>query len=467
MARSFSTLGFGVPLTAVSTLAAACVLSVAAPAFADISPPFTSKITLNTSYVTGASQATDIAFSADGRAIITRKTGQVHVRRADGSVNVVPYPFGGTLDTASEKGLLGVVADPNVAQNQRFYFYVSNGPTSDKHRVYAAVLTAADSLSVDPTPIIGASRGLGPGLEGPANHDGGGMSIHDGKLYVAVGDTGANASPPVNKYSSCLNKGNGKLLRVTLDGTIPSDNPLVSTASVTGCDSVTGPWTTAAPDRRIWAWGFRNPWRFWVDPQTGLSWTGDVGETSQEEISIGGGNQHYGYPFVEGTRVWGDVSGRNCSSLVPGRPCTAPAYSYPRSVGTSITGGLIPDGCGWTDVFGSTHYVFGDFNAGWLRALPVNATRSGLSSTTPVEFATFAGASPVSFRSGPDGALYVVMFGAGAVYRLAPTSCTGPSCAAGAPASTTGHTWALTALLGVSGVLLHWARSRRKARFSA
>ena len=53
-------------------------------------------------------------------------------------------------------------------------------------------------------------RGL-PGLEGPANHDGGGMAIYRNQLYISVGDTGANATPPLNKYGTCLNKPNGKM----------------------------------------------------------------------------------------------------------------------------------------------------------------------------------------------------------------------------------------------------------------
>jgi glucose/arabinose dehydrogenase len=392
-------------------------------ACADLAPAFTGKVTVDTAYVTGAAGATDIAFAADGRAVITQKSGQVVVRRANGTVNVVPYPFGGTLDTTSEKGLLGVVADPNVAQNFTFYFYVSNGPTTtDKHRVYRAVLNAADGIDVDLSPavnpVVGASRGAGPGLEGPANHNGGSLWIHAGQLYLGVGDTGANASPPTNKYASCLNKGNGKILRVNLDGSVPADNPLVGLASVTACTSVNSAWSSAAPDPRVFAWGFRNPWRFWVDPRTGLLWVGDVGEVTQEEISVGGGNQHYGYPFEEGSQIWGNVDGLNCTTMTPSRVCTPPAYSYGHSDGQAVTGGLILDGSAWTPVFGGTYYVFGDSSANWIRALPVNAGRTGVSSTTPVEFASYPGATPVSFRVGPDNSLYVVMYSAGAVYRF-------------------------------------------------
>ena len=431
---------------------------IGAPAIAraDLAPGFVGKLTVDTAFVTGAASATDIAFTGDGRALVTRKTGQILVRHADGTTATIAYPFGGVLDTNSEKGLLGVVADPDVAQNRSFYFYVSNGPTLDKHRVYLAQLglPGDDSLTVAPFPVIAASRGLGPGLEGPANHDGGGMSIYNNQLYIGVGDTGANASPPTNKYGSCLNKGNGKILRVNLDGTIPSDNPLVGLASVTACATVNGAWTTAAPDERIYAWGFRNPWRSWVDPHTGRLFIGDVGEVTREEISIGGANQHYGYPFEEGSQIWGNVDGMNCSTMTPSRPCTPPAFSYARAPGNAITGGLIPEGCGWSNVFNPPRYVYADSGAGWIRSLPMNATRTGFTSSTPTDVATYAGAGPVSIRMGPDGSMYVVQNGAGAVYRFTPVSLSGPACPAGVPSGSAGASFLLAGLLGLAGVLV-------------
>ena len=176
-----------------------------APARGDLAPAFAGKVNVDAGYVTGASNATDIAFSGDGRAVVTRKTGQIVVRRANGTVNVVANPFpstaatnSGPVDTASEKGLLGVVADPDVASNSVFYFYVSNGAHGRRQAPRLSCIPrrpTTPSPSI-PVPIVGASRDFGPGLEGPANHDGGGLVIHNGQLYVGVGDTGANASPP-------------------------------------------------------------------------------------------------------------------------------------------------------------------------------------------------------------------------------------------------------------------------------
>jgi hypothetical protein len=76
-------------------------------AHAQLAPAFATKISVDTQYVTGAGGATDIAFAADGRALVTRKGGSITLRRANGSQVVIAYPFGGTLDTGSEKGLLG------------------------------------------------------------------------------------------------------------------------------------------------------------------------------------------------------------------------------------------------------------------------------------------------------------------------------------------------------------------------
>lgn len=423
------------------------LLAVTYPAHAELAAPFQDTLTVDSEYANGVSGATDIAFSADGRAVITRKNGQVVIRRANGTTNVLPASLFGSVSSLGEQGLLGVVADPNVAENKAFYFYVTitGGEGGSEHRVLKAVLTDQDTLTVDPMPIIAAARNNGPPLTAPDNHNGGGMAIHKGQLYVGVGDTGANSTPPSNKFGSCLNNPHGKILRVNLDGSVPTDNPLVGKSDVTACTTRTGSWSTGAPDTRIFAWGFRNPWRLWFDSQTDLMWVGDVGETTSEEISAGKGGQHYGFPFVEGSKSYGDVAGKNCSTMSPGVPCTPPVHTYPRGEGGgkgSITGGLIPSGCGWEKALGGTFFLFGDFEKNWVRAVPVNAQRNGVpevdgAPAKSVNFDVFSSSTgPVSFRMGPDESLYIVYYSAAAVYRYTPTDRTGcePSGTAGSGA---------------------------------
>jgi glucose/arabinose dehydrogenase len=248
---------------------------------------------------------------------------------------------------------------------------------------------------------------------------------------------------------------------VNLDGTVPSDNPLVGLGSVSACSSPTGAWTTAAPDPRIYAWGFRNPWRMWVDPQTGLMFIGDVGELTREEISIGGPDQHYGYPFEEGSQIWGNVAGMNCTTLTPSRPCTPPAFDYARMPGFAVTGGLIPEACGWSNVFDGAHYVYGDSGPSWIRALPMNPARTGFATATPIEVATYTGARPVSFRMGPDGSLYVVQLAIGRVYRFTPIDQVGSACNRAVPSGSAGSALVLAALIGLAGALAVARRIRR------
>jgi hypothetical protein len=404
----------------------------ASSARADLVAPFLDRIDVDPTYVTNATGATDIAWATDGRAVITQKNGTIVVRQTNGSQMNRSGVFAG-VSMSAEQGLLGVVADPTAANT--FYFYVSNGSeSSDRHRVLKAVLAADNSFAVDATPVIAASRNLGLGLAGPANHNGGGLAIYQNRLYVGVGDTGANATPPTNKFSSCLNRPNGKILRVALDGTVPSDNPLANVTQVTACDSTTGAWTTAMPDRRIYAWGFRNPWRFWVDPTSGRMWVGDVGETTREEISVGTGDSHFGYPFFEGNQDWSMSGGmlrlqKSCNTdFLPGRPCTPAVHDYPRSGtggGTCVTGGLIPDGCGWSTALGGTMYLFADYNADWIHGLTVTNRMMGTASSTATNLGSFNNSGPVSFRMGPDESLYVVMNQGNAVYRFTPRDRTG------------------------------------------
>jgi glucose/arabinose dehydrogenase len=362
-------------------------------------------------WVGDVGQVTDIAFVSDGRAVITRKSGEIAVVMANGTVqNSAAARI--DVDSESEKGLLGVVRD----DDDTLYFYASTGDDDgDKHKVYRGSLDASGRVSVDLSRSI-----IGPGLEGPANHDGGGMVIHDGQLYVGVGDTGYNDSPPTNRYGTCLNKPNGKILRVNLDGSIPTDNPLVSTAMVTGCASPRAEFGMFAPDARIYTWGLRNPWRFWIDPATDLLWIGDVGEVDEEEITVGGKGVHHGWPFHEGNVAHGDLGGlSDCMQVVPASACVAPQHGYGRSDGVSVTGGLIPPaGCGWGAF--EQRYFFADFGTGRVWTLDVEPDRSGAVSGSRRAFAQVPGA--VSFRMGPDGAMYIASHGPGRIMRLAPKS---------------------------------------------
>ena len=94
----------------------------------------------------------------------------------------------------------------------------------------------------------------------------------DGYLYAGTGDGGNQGDPTATRRTS--NVLLGKILRIDPRGrrgdhVIPPDNPFVGQAGV-------------PPE--IWAYGFRNPWRFSFDKVTGDLAIGDVGQDEMEEV---------------------------------------------------------------------------------------------------------------------------------------------------------------------------------------
>jgi glucose/arabinose dehydrogenase len=388
-------------------------------------------------WVTGLGQVTDLAFLPDGRAVLVEKTGAVRLRAADGTVSTAgSFP----VDTGSEKGLLGVAVDPAFATTRRLFFYYSaadaaGGTDLDRHRVVSV------SLKADGTLDAATEKVLVRGLRGPANHDGGGLAIGpDGLLYVGVGDTGCNSGVPpggsiTNFFATCLSNGNGKILRVSLDGSIPSDNPLVGVAQATACGSGCGtaisPGSLAPPRTDLWAWGFRNPFRLWFDPLTGHLWVGDVGEVTQEEIDVVQGGRHHGWPFREGV---GGYPAARCREVVPDRgDCVDPVYacSHGATAGLDgqcgcIVGGAIADAAAWPSTLRG-RYIFGDCSSGQIWSLRLNAARDGVAAgpaSPRADLASISG-TPTAIRLGPDGAAYVAVLG-GRVARIAPVGGTTP-----------------------------------------
>lgn len=368
---------------------------------------------------TGLDDPTDIAILPDGRKLITQRGGDIVTILPDGTE--VEDAIDNVDAGQDEQGLLGVVAHSDFATNKYLYFYASlQGGAANRHKVLRYTLDEQSKLG-DLTIIVAE------GLMGPANHNGGTVDFYDGALFVSVGDTGGNSSPPSNKFSSCLNVTAGKILRVNPDdGTALANNPLMDVDMATGCSDRTGNFQMMAPDKRVYAWGFRNPFRFWVDPQTGLLWIGDVGEGQREEISVGK-DGHYGYPFIEGTRNWQpdqNFTPANCMAMTPAKPCTAPVYDYATAPNGAVIAGRILDGCEWPEVW-QKRYIFGDHNKGKVWTLDVNDDRTGVVDDSVKDFANVNGLSAI--RLGSDNALYIVEYREGRVARVtakdAPETC--------------------------------------------
>ena len=76
---------------------------------------------------------------------------------------------------------------------------------------------------------------------------------------------------------------------------IPADNPFAG--------------NTLGYREEIYAYGFRNPWRFSFDAVTGRFWVGDVGQSQREEIDVVEKGNNYGWNIMEGTLCYSPSSG--------------------------------------------------------------------------------------------------------------------------------------------------------------
>ncbi len=253
-----------------------------------------------------------------------------------------------------EQGLLGLAFHPNFIGNGYFYLnYVASNPTRTviaRYSVSKGTSNVADKTS---ELIL---------LEIPqpfANHKGGQIAFGtDGYLYIGMGDGGSGGDPLGNGQNRLALL--GKILRIDVNLSsegrayrVPDDNPFVG--NVLGYRE------------EIYAWGFRNPWRFSFDSATGKLWVGDVGQDRIEEIDVVERGKNYGWNVMEGTLSY---IGGNLTGL------ELPLYEYGHNLGNAIIGGYVYHGSNAPELAGS--YIYGDYGSGRIWALATNGSNSQL-----------------------------------------------------------------------------------------
>jgi glucose/arabinose dehydrogenase len=349
----------------------AVAIAVAAlPVPAAAAPP----VDFQTSLVVGAGLDGPSGFelAPDGRIFVLERGGKIKIIK---NGQLLPEPFADLPSEASgDRGLIGIAFDPEFGvTNHYVYFYYTGLDLLNRLVRYDA---SGDVGTDGPYPLF-QTQSLSQHL-----HVGGSIRFGpDGKLYFAVGDNGYSSN------AQDLSNPHGKILRINRDGSIPSDNPFVGQ-----------PGKVAA----IWAYGFRNPWRFQFDPATGLLYGGDVGDYTWEEVNriVRGGN--YGWPLKEGM----------CTSQCDG--FVDPVYVYNHDgQSAAVTGGPVYHGSMFPPSYQGSLF-FGDYAKGFIRRAELDADGAV---TAVHDFDTTAG-SVVDIKQAADGSLYYLTYFPGALYRV-------------------------------------------------
>jgi glucose/arabinose dehydrogenase len=341
----------------------------------------------------GLSAPTDFAFTPDGRILIVEKAGRVRLVASD-VLQIAPIlDIAGKTDTAFERGLVGICLHPTFESTGWIYlYYATNTTTPPTTRISRFTLTGN---AIDPASevVILGNIGSPTGF-----HNGGTILIGpDGKLWLATGDT-AQSNPDGTSKSQTLSpypyEGafNGKVLRMELDGSAASGNPFLGDAT---------------KEPRIWAYGFRNPFRFSFRPSNGSIFIGDVGQDTREELDVGVAGGNFGWPYLEGTFVFS-------GPCPPEKTCLDPVFEYVRTEGRTIIGGVFVTGNPYP-AFLQGRYVFGDWVDEWIRYLEFDSDNSMVSG--PHDFAELA-EGPVAFHAGPEGRVYYLSFNSGRLHRI-------------------------------------------------
>jgi len=218
--------------------------------------------------VTGITRPWEILWGPDDYIWCTLRTGQVlHIDPLSGNYQTI-LDIGSIIANggSGEPGMLGMALHPDFSNTPKvFLVYCYTSGNSVRERLV--------SFDWDGTSLTNETQ-LINNIQGNQIHNGSRLVISpDQKIMMTVGDRGSSAlAQDISVY-------NGKVLRINLDGSIPSDNP--------------------DPSSYVWSFGHRNSQGLCYGP-TGILYESEHGQNSSDEFNIIEQGRNYGWPDVEG-----------------------------------------------------------------------------------------------------------------------------------------------------------------------
>ena len=212
----------------------------------------------------------EMVFSDEETIYFTERPGNLRVIRS-GELKEEPLlELGAPFISGGEGGLLGLEIDPNFEENRYMYIYHSYEENGAILNRVLRIIVGNEKAQIDQV--------IFDGIVGATNHNGGRIKIGpDGMLYITAGD----------KYEPDLaqNPGSmgGKIFRIHLDGSIPSDNPFAGSP--------------------VYSYGHRNPQGLAWHPESGQLYSSEHGQSAHDEINKIEAGKNYGWPIIEGNET--------------------------------------------------------------------------------------------------------------------------------------------------------------------
>jgi glucose/arabinose dehydrogenase len=359
----------------VALVVAAVAVTIASPASA--AEASARRVGVRTAAVaTGLNGPSAFTFAPNGRIwYLERGTGRVRILNPGTGAERTFFTIT-NVDGNGERGALGIALHPDYPARPFVYVYATR--TQDGRlwnqlmRIRAVDGNGEDMKVLLRSPVSTAT-----------NHNGGRILVGpDEKLWIVDGDN----ADPTNAQDRSRNL-RGKMLRVNLDGSVPSTNPF---------------------DSPIYSFGHRNSYGFTFDPETDRLWQTENGPSCNDEINliVKGGNFAWGPNWQCPPSPSATDTNRDGPS-----PRRLPRHRFVEPIG--ITGAAFCDGCG-LGARRNGDLLFGAVNDGRIRAMNVNAARTDVVGSIVVLGRAAQGIH--SMEVGPGGRIYIST--ADAIYRL-------------------------------------------------
>ena len=366
-----------------------------------------------TEVVGGLSQPTTMAFIGPGDILVLQKS-DGRVRRVTHGVLQPGQVLDVAVDSASERGLLGIALHPNFPTTPFVYLYYTQSSTAGDttgsalaNRVYR--YTWNGSALISPVLILDLPVTPGP------NHDGGAMTFGpDGKLYVVIGELNRNGQLQ-NFSGGATPDDTGVIFRINDDGSAPTDNPFFNQGGNLA---------------KYFAYGIRNSFGLAFDSITGKLWDTENGPANYDEINLVEPGFNSGWMRLMGPSSR-DAQGTADLVVFPGSHYAEPKFSWFSVV--APTGMAFMNSASLGVDYQNDAFV-GDVNNGNLYRFRLNTARDGFDFTNPSlgdrvadnntelqELIWGTGFSGITdLKVGPDGLLYVLSFTLGKIFVISP-----------------------------------------------
>lgn len=261
------------------------------------------------SVASGLEHPWSVALLPNGGFLVTERPGRLRRIDANGKVSA---PLAGVPNVFAQGqgGLLDVVLDPGFAANRRIW--LSYAEPGDDGTAGTAVATA--TLGEAALSDVRVVYRQVPKLDGNAHF--GSRIAFDGKGHVFISQGERNHKPMAQDLAVLQ----GKLVRLNLDGSVPTENPFVGRAGVRS---------------EIWSYGHRNMQGLAFDPRSGRLWESEHGPRGGDEINRPEPGRNYGWPVISDgmdyatNRPYPETKGREAPDM------ERPYHVWPVSPGLS------------------------------------------------------------------------------------------------------------------------------------